>query len=284
MHYPNAHAVNADLHCHSTVSDGTLSPTEIATRAFENGVELWSLTDHDEIGGQEEAASAAKALGLAYVTGVEISVSWASETLHIVGLNFDPDDAALEAGLQQTRSGRARRAEQMGEQLRKVGIEGAFEGALSYAGNPNLVSRTHFARFLVERGICSDVRDVFSNYLIAGKPGFVEMQWATLAEAIGWIRAAGGVAVLAHPGRYRLSALEADVMVEEFMRLGGRAVEVITGSHNASQYRKYTALAQEFGLMGSRGSDFHSLGESHTDLGALPPLPDALTPVWHDWL
>jgi 3',5'-nucleoside bisphosphate phosphatase len=284
MNRSDPHSVNADLHCHSTVSDGTLSPAEIAKRAFENGVELWALTDHDEIGGQSEAASTAKSLGLAYITGVEISVSWATETLHIVGLNFDPASRELEAGLHKTRSGRARRAEQMGEHLQKVGIEGAFEGALSYAGNPNLVSRTHFARFLVEKGICSDVHDVFSNYLVAGKPGYVEMQWATLAEAIDWISGAGGVAVLAHPGRYRLSSLEADLMVEEFIKLGGRAVEVITGSHSASQYRKYTTLAQEFGLMASRGSDFHSLGESHTDLGALPPLPSALTPVWHNWL
>jgi 3',5'-nucleoside bisphosphate phosphatase len=284
MNRSRAHSVNADLHCHSTVSDGTLTPSEIAKRAFDNGVELWALTDHDEIGGQSEAASAAKELGLPYVTGVEISVTWASETLHIVGLNFDPGNAALAAGLEKTRSGRARRAKRMGDQLNEVGIEGAFEGALSYAGNPNLVSRTHFARFLVEKGVCSDVHDVFSNYLVAGKPGYVEMQWATLEEAVQWISQAGGVAVLAHPGRYRLSALEADVMVEEFIKHGGRGVEVITGSHSASQYRKYATLAQEFGLLASRGSDFHSLGESHTDLGALPPLPDALTPVWQDWV
>jgi predicted metal-dependent phosphoesterase TrpH len=277
------HAVNADLHCHSTVSDGTLAPAQLAQRAFDNGVQIWALTDHDEVGGQEEARSAAMALGLAYVPGVEISVTWASETLHIVGLCIDPAHPGIVEGLARTRSGRVRRAEKMGELLAAVGIEDAFEGASRYADNPNLIGRTHFARFLVEKGICSDVREVFSKYLVAGKPGYVPMTWAAMGEAIGWIKNAGGVAVLAHPGRYRLNELEAGAMIEEFIAHGGTAVEVVTGSHSPSQFRKYAALARQYELMGSRGSDFHSIGESHTDLGALPPLPDAVLPVWHDW-
>jgi predicted metal-dependent phosphoesterase TrpH len=277
------HAINADLHCHSIVSDGTLEPAVLAKRAFDNGVKLWSLTDHDEIGGQEAAAQAARELGLAYVAGVEISVTWAAETLHIVGLRLDPTSRTLVDGLHKTRSGRLRRAEQIGEQLKVAGINGAFEGALRYADNPNLVSRTHFARFLVEEGVCRDVREVFSRFLVAGKPGYVEMSWAALGDAIGWIRDAGGVAVLAHPGRYRLNDTEATAMVEDFIEHGGTAVEVVTGSHTTSQYRKYATLAQQYNLMASRGSDFHSAGESHTDLGALPPLPDSVLPVWHDW-
>jgi predicted metal-dependent phosphoesterase TrpH len=267
------HAINADLHCHSTVSDGTLEPRVLAQRAFDNGVDVWALTDHDEIGGQEAAASAAQALGLRYVAGVEISVTWAAETLHIVGLRIDPTWQPLVDGLKRTRSGRSRRAERIGEELASVGIAGAFQGALRYADNPDLISRTHFARFLVEEGYCKDVREVFSKYLVAGKPGYIEMTWASLADAIGWIKGSGGVAVLAHPGRYRLNELEASAMVEDFIRHGGAAVEVVTGSHTTSQY----------GLMASRGSDFHSADESHTDLGALPPLPDSVVPVWHDW-
>jgi predicted metal-dependent phosphoesterase TrpH len=277
------HAINADLHCHSTVSDGTLEPAALAQRAFDNGVEVWALTDHDEIGGQDAAAGAARALGLGYVAGVEISVTWAAETLHIVGLRIDPTSRPLVEGLERTRSGRSRRAERIGEELAAVGIAGAFQGALRYADNPDLISRTHFARFLVEGGYCKDVREVFSKYLVAGKPGYIEMTWASLADAIGWIKGSGGVAVLAHPGRYRLNELEAGAMVEDFIRHGGAAVEVVTGSHTTSQYRKYAALASHYGLMASRGSDFHSANESHTDLGALPPLPDSVVPVWHDW-
>jgi predicted metal-dependent phosphoesterase TrpH len=282
-HFIDPHAVNADLHCHSCVSDGTLEPAVLAQRAAANGVEVWALTDHDELGGQEEAQSAARSLGLAYVPGVEISVTWASETVHIVGLRIDPAHPGLVAGLERTRSGRIRRAERMGEQLASVGIAGAFEGALRYADNPDLIGRTHFARFLVEEGVCSDVREVFSKYLVAGKPGYVEMTWAGLGEAIRWIKDAGGVAVLAHPGRYRLNELEAGALLDEFKQHGGAAIEVVTGSHSTSQFRKYAAIAKQYELMASRGSDFHSAGESHTDLGALPRLPDAVVPVWHDW-
>ena len=282
-YHADPHAINADLHCHSIASDGTLAPAVLAQRAFDNGVQIWALTDHDELGGQEEARSAALALGLAYVPGVEISVTWASETVHIVGLRIDPADPGIVAGLQKTRSGRVRRAEKMGEQLAAVGIDGAFQGALRYADNPSLIGRTHFARFLVEQGVCSDVREVFTKFLVAGKPGYVEMTWARMGEALGWIINAGGVAVLAHPGRYRLNELEAGVMIDEFIAHGGAAVEVVTGSHSTSQFRKYAAIARQYDLMGSRGSDFHSVSESHTDLGALPPLPDTVLPVWHDW-
>ena len=273
-------SINADLHCHSTISDGTLSPTTLAARARANGVQLWALTDHDEISGQHEAASAAQAQGLDYLTGVEISVTFANSTVHIVGLGFDFDDAPLAYGLQETRGGRGTRAQDMAQQLALAGIPGAYEGALRYAGNPQLISRTHFARYLVEQGVCHDTSEVFRRFLTEGKPGFVPHRWARLGDAVRWIREAGGVAVIAHPARYDLTPTEEYALFSEFSQHGGQAVEVVTGSHTPAEYAIYADMAREFGLAASRGSDFHSPQESHTDLGQLPPLPTGLTPVW----
>jgi hypothetical protein len=272
--------LNADLHCHSVVSDGTLTPEELAERARANGVELWALTDHDEIGGQQRAIAAARAQGLPYLTGTEISVTFAGHTVHIVGLGFDADDARMREGLRATRGGREARAREMAASLAGVGIPGAYEGALKYAGNPDLISRTHFARFLVESGVCRDTHEVFRRYLTEGKPGYVPHRWATLGQAVGWITDAGGVAVIAHPARYSFTPTEEYALFSEFKAHGGQAVEVVTGSHSAAEYVEYAAMAREFGLAASRGSDFHSPDESHTDLGALPFLPGQLTPVW----
>jgi 3',5'-nucleoside bisphosphate phosphatase len=272
--------LNADLHCHSVVSDGTLSPEELAARAKANGVELWALTDHDEIGGQRRAAAAARAQGMAYLTGVEISVTFADTTVHIVGLGFDPDNTQLAEGLAATRGGRGERAKDMAEQLAQVGIKDAYAGALKFVGNPALISRTHFARFLVETGVCKETSEVFRKYLTEGKPGYVPHRWATLGNAVRWITEAGGIAVIAHPARYKFSANEEFALFSEFKAHGGRGVEVVTGSHSPAEYVTYAAMAKEFELAASRGSDFHSPDESHTDLGTLPLLPGALTPVW----
>lgn len=271
---------NADLHCHSVVSDGTLTPEQLAARARANGVDLWSLTDHDEVGGQQRALEAARAEGLRYLTGVEVSVTFADETVHIVGLGFDHTDPRLAEGLADTRDGRGPRAVEMGEQLARVGIAGAYEGALRYVGNPRLISRTHFARFLVETGVCRDTAEVFRKYLVEGKPGYVPHCWARLGDAVRWITQSGGVAVIAHPARYDISPTVEYALFSEFKQHGGQAVEVITGSHTAAEAARYAAMAREFGLAASRGSDFHSPDESHTDLGQLPPLPADLTPVW----
>ena len=272
--------MNADLHCHSSVSDGTLAPDALAARAKANGVELWALTDHDELGGQDEARAAAHAVALPYLTGVEISVTFADTTVHIVGLGIDSDDAALHQGLAATRGGREARAREMATELAKVGIDGAFEGALQYVGNPDLISRTHFARHLVESGVCADTHEVFRRFLIEGKPGFVPHRWATLKNAVGWIVDAGGVAVVAHPARYKFTPNEEYALFCEFKAHGGRGVEVVTGSHTAAEAVRYAGTAKEFDLLASRGSDFHSPGESRIDLGGLPPLPAGLTPVW----
>ncbi|MFZ2738935.1 MAG: 3',5'-nucleoside bisphosphate phosphatase [Burkholderiaceae bacterium] len=272
--------LNADLHCHSLVSDGTLTPEDLAARAKANGVELWALTDHDEIGGQQRAAAAAKAQGMKYLTGTEISVTFAGKTVHIVGLGFAMDDEQLKLGLQRTRGGRELRAREMAQGLAAVGIKGAFEGAMQFVGNPELISRTHFARFLVESGVCRDTNEVFRKYLTEGKPGFVEHRWASLGDAVRWITQAGGVAVIAHPARYKFSANEEFALFSEFKAHGGRAVEVVTGSHSSAEALSYAQTALEFDLAASRGSDFHSPEESRIELGLLPLLPGELTPVW----
>ncbi len=272
--------LNADLHCHSVVSDGTLTPEELAARASANGVELWALTDHDEIGGVQRAALAAKAHGLKFLTGVEISVTFIGQTVHIVGLGFDADNNQLHEGLRRTRGGRKERAMEMSDGLAQVGISGAYEGALKFVGNPELISRTHFARFLVESGVCKETNEVFRKFLTEGKPGFVPHRWATLKDAVTWITEAGGMAVIAHPARYKFTPNEEFALFNEFKNHGGQGVEVVTGSHSAAEYLMYAETAKEFGLAASRGSDFHSPGESHTELGSLPFLPGQLTPVW----
>ena len=274
------HLLNADLHSHSRYSDGTLNPSMLAARAAANGVDLWALTDHDETRGLAEAADAARALGLGFVNGVEISVTFAGETVHIVGLGFDAGNAALQAGLARTRGGRMVRAQAMADGLAAAGLPGALAGALRYVSNPDLVSRTHFARWLVESGVCTDTGSVFRRYLTDGKPGYVTHRWAGLGEAVRWITGAGGVAVIAHPGRYKLSVNEEFALFSEFQAHGGQGVEVLTGSHGTADTAKYSAMALEFGLMASRGSDFHSPAESRIDLGSLPDLPGSLTPVW----
>lgn len=276
---------NADLHCHSTVSDGLLAPAGVVERAHANGVDLLALTDHDEIGGLDEAAAAAAALGMRFVNGTEISVSWGDDqTVHIVGLNFDRRHPELVAGLARVRGGRDARAGRMAAELAKVGIDGAYAGALKYAGNPALISRSHFARYIVERGFARDVKTVFDYWLAKGKPGYVSHPWADLAEAIGWIKAAGGVAVIAHPGRYRLTPTERRELFAAFKERGGQGIEVVSGSHNEAEQREFASVAREFGFLASRASDFHGPGESYIDLGRLAQLPPDLKTVWMEWL
>ncbi len=255
----------------------------MAARAKANGVDVWALTDHDEISGIPQARAAAAELDLTYIPGVEISITWANATVHIVGLQIDETHPDLVLGLTATRGGREARAQEMAAQLAAAGIPDTFEGALKYVGNPDLISRTHFARYLIEIGACPDVRTVFKNYLIEGKPGYVPHRWASLRNAVSWIQAAGGIAVVAHPGRYNFSDLQYDAFFGEFKQLGGTAIEVVTGSHTVDQYAQYAKVAQRYGFKASCGSDFHGPGESRLDLGALPPLPPGVIPVWHDW-
>lgn len=274
--------MNVDLHCHSNVSDGLLAPAELVRRAAAQGVDVLALTDHDQIDGLEAARAAAREAGIAFVDGVEISVSWHDTTVHVVGLRIDASHAGLGAALQVVRGGRIERARRMARDLEMAGIEGSFEGAMRHADNPQMVSRTHFARFLVASGVVPDPKSAFQNYLVPGKPGYAAHQWAALADAVAWIRAAGGQAVLAHPGRYRLTASGLDALLAEFRELGGEAIEVVTGSHSPAQYRQFAELARRYGFAASRGSDFHGPREG-AELGSLPPLDAALRPVWADW-
>lgn len=276
--------INADLHCHSRISDGVLEPAVLAQRARDNGVQMWSLTDHDELSGLAEAGSAARALGMTFIPGVEVSATWAKQTVHVVGLNIDPDHPVLNQGLNGIRAGRIERAREMAQRLEALGIENSYEGALRYAGNPGLLSRTHFARYLVEQGACKTMQDVFNRYLGDGKPGYVRVHWSSLADAVSWIIQAGGRAVLAHPGRYLYTPVQFGALFDEFKLLGGEGIEVVTGSHSPDQYREYAGIAKRYGFLASRGSDFHAPAESRIDLGSMPPLAADLKPVWHDWV
>lgn len=275
--------LKVDLHCHSNVSDGVLAPAAVADYARKGGVDVWALTDHDEVKGIKAARQAAAGLGMRFVPGVEISVTWANETVHVVGLQVDEDAPALVQGLAATRAGRDARGREIANQLARAGIPGAYEGALKYVGNPDLLSRTHFARYLVEIGASGSTPDVFRKYLSEGKPGYVPHRWATLADAVGWIRSAGGIPVIAHPGRYRFDRTAEGALFDEFKQLGGNAIEVVTGSHTPDQYAVYAELARRHGFLASRGTDFHAPGEARVEFDKLAPLPAGVTPVWHDW-
>lgn len=272
--------MRADLHCHSTCSDGLLSPAALVERAVQRGVELLALTDHDALSGLAPAREAAAQWGLRMVDGVEISVLWEGTTLHIVGLGVDAAYAPLADGLAQIRAGRERRAQRIADSLAAAGIAGSLEGARRHARNPDLVSRSHFARHLVEQGHARDTHAVFRNYLTPGKPGYVEHQWAMLTDALCWIAGSGGVAVLAHPGRYDLNEPRRERLLGEFLDGGGTAIEVVTGSHAPDEFVTWARYARRFGLRASAGSDFHGPGEGYRDLGDVPALPAGCEPVW----
>jgi hypothetical protein len=275
--------LNIDLHCHSTVSDGLLTPTQLVERAATRGVSMLALTDHDDLGGLGEARRVANKKNIIFINGVEISVTWRNRTLHIVGLDVDPKYLPLVQGLEAIRSGRVRRASNMAAQLDKFGVQGSLEGAYNYAGEGGLIGRTHFARFLAEQGYAKDVKSVFKKYLVKGKPGYVSHQWAPLSDAVDWICGSGGKAVIAHPARYKLGKDLLDDLLFEFRALGGSAIEVITASHTPEQSLLFAHHANRMGLLASRGSDFHGPGESYFDLGRMPEFPVECMPVWHDW-
>ena len=269
-----------DLHTHSTFSDGRLRPAELVARAAEHGVQALALTDHDVVDGLAEAHAAAAEAGVELIDGVEVSVTWNQHTLHIVGLAIDPANEVLVEGLTSNRAGRNERAERIAHALERIGIPGALSGARAYVTNPELVSRTHFARHLVQSGRARDTQDVFDRYLGTGKPGYVPHRWASLAQAVEWIGASGGFAVLAHPGRYKLANAESETLLGEFKDLGGVGIEVVTGSHTPDQYAVWARHASSHGLRASVGSDFHGPRDGYRDLGRLPPLPAGCTPIW----
>jgi predicted metal-dependent phosphoesterase TrpH len=269
-----------DLHSHSTCSDGLLSPADLVERAVQRGVDMLALTDHDELAGLGAAHAAAEQWGLRLIDGVEISVQWEATTLHIVGLGIGIAHLPLVEGLAAIRTGREQRAQRIAESLTAAGIAGSLDGARRYAKNPELVSRAHFARYLVETGHARDTNAVFRNYLTPGKPGYVPHQWAGLGDALHWINGSGGVAVLAHPGRYPLNQQQCERLLGEFVGLGGVAVEVVTGSHAPDEFVTWARYARRFGLRASAGSDFHGPGEGYRDVGNVPVLPAGCAPVW----
>ena len=271
---------NFDLHNHSTCSDGLLSPTQLIELAARTGTDAIALTDHDNIDGLAEADAAARRVGIGFVPGVEISVSWGDATLHVVGLKIDPEAGPLRAGLESIREGRMGRAHRIAEALEKLGFPDTFDAAFALAANETLLSRTHFARHLVARGAVKDMQQAFDRYLAKGKPAYVSHRWAALEDALGWIRSSGGTAVLAHPGRYDLKPMMRDELLGQFKSLGGTAIEVVTGSHRPEQYATWQRLATQFGFLASRGADYHGPGESPCEPGRLPPLHGSLTPVW----
>ena len=275
--------LNIDLHSHSRVSDGVLAPAELVRRASANGVKMLALTDHDEVAGVTEAKKAAAETGIGLVSGVEISITWAGTSIHIVGLHVDENDPVLVDMLRRNRSGRMERAKRMGERFAELGVEGAYEGALKYVTNPNLISRKHFARFLVESGVCPTISNAFDRYLKDGGPAYIRHQWATLTEAVQWIRNAGGIAIVAHPGRYKIREIALHAFLEEFKQLGGTGIEVVTGSHTPDHYLYFARLANRYGFLSSAGSDFHAPNESPVDVGCLPDFPCPVEPVWLEW-
>ncbi len=275
---------NVDLHSHSNHSDGQLSPAQVAHRAHANGVQLWALSDHDNLSGIAQAQAAADALGMGFIAGVEISVTWGGRTIHVLGLNIDPQNQGLQQGLAGIRKQRSSRALQIANKLAALGMPGAYEGALQEAKDPQLLGRVHFARFLLSQGYCASMQEAFKLYLGDGKQAYIPTLWVSLEQALGWINAAGGKAVIAHPGRYTYGCAQEAELFSQFKDLGGVAVEVISGCHSKAQYRQYAKVTQAYGLQASRGSDFHAPGSSRVDLGLMPALPAQLTPVWHDWL
>ncbi|MCC7278429.1 MAG: PHP domain-containing protein [Chromatiaceae bacterium] len=272
-----------DLHTHSTASDGTLTPTELVTRAARVGIQVLALTDHDTLDGIAEAQAAAAELGLTLIPGVEISVTWGGRTLHILGLGLDPTEPTLNAGLLGVREYRDWRAKEIGLRLGAKGIPGAYAGALALAADARFVGRTHFARFLVQQGYADTVRDVFKRYLVKGKPGHVTGDWASLEQALGWIRGAGGQAVIAHPARYSLTGTRMRHLIGEFRELGGVGIEVISGSHSRDETFVYAQRARDAALLASAGSDYHGPEHPYMELGRLPNLPAGCTPIWVDW-
>ncbi len=271
-----------DLHAHSTASDGTLTPTALLEHAFAKGMKLFALTDHDDTSGLMEADIAARTLGIQLVNGVEISVTWHKQTIHIVGLNIDVHNANLQQGLSGLREFRRWRAREIADRLAKAGIPGAFEAASAQASG-NSISRTHFAHFLIANGYAKNFKQVFKRYLVNGKPGYVSGNWAELAEAVDWIKQAGGQAVVAHPARYRMSLTKLNMLLEDFKAAGGEGLEVVSGSHTLDEVHKMAKLAGKYSLYGSSGSDYHGPENVYMEMDRLPAMPSDVVPIWHNW-
>ena len=275
--------LNIDLHTHTSRSDGLFSPEELVRRAHMNGAQALAVTDHDMVKGVAQARQACSQFGLHFVPGVEISITWNGRSVHIVGLQVDENSAEFIGNLDANRNGRVERAQEISKKLEDLGIYGAFEGVLAQVADPIVISRKHFSRFLVDAKVCSTPTEAFDRFLKLGRPAYVFHEWTTLEKALQWIKDAGGIAVIAHPGRYEISETALLRLFDEFKEMGGTGIEVVTGSHARARYPYFAKLARRYGFLASAGSDFHAPGENYLDVGILPDLPSGLTPVWHDW-
>jgi predicted metal-dependent phosphoesterase TrpH len=271
-----------DLHTHSTASDGSLSPAALVRHGVAQGVKVLALTDHDTVDGIQEATQEAGEYDVIFVPGIEISVTWHGATIHMVGLNINPDNPELTTGLERLKAFREWRAREMALRLEKHQIQGAYEGASNLAEG-GLISRTHFARYLVNNNFAPDMKRAFKRYLLKGKPGYVAGQWAELDEAVNWIKHAGGQAIIAHPARYSMTKTRLGKLLNEFKQCGGHGIEVVSGSHSSDECGRMAQLAIKHDLLASCGSDYHGPGITWRELGAIPSLPEECTPVWHDW-
>ena len=274
--------ISADLHCHSTASDGTLPPAKVVTRAAANGVDMLALTDHDTTAGLDEAYLSAQENNIRLIAGIELSVTWQGKLLHIVGLDIDPEYRPLRQGIRMLKEMREERAQEMGKRLARAGYSNAYENARRLAGSGN-ITRTHFARHLIEVGAAKDFTDVFKRFLVRGKPGYYRVDWAPMEDAINWITDSGGVAVVAHPMRYKLTASWLNRVIAGFREAGGKGIEVVCGHNSADDNARSAMFARKHGLLASQGSDFHEPGK-WVELGKLAKLPDGIEPVWQQWL
>jgi predicted metal-dependent phosphoesterase TrpH len=268
-----------DFHCHSTASDGALSPSALLYRAHQQGVNVLALTDHDTTMGLREARACAADLGIRFVNGIELSSSWQNKCLHIIGLNIDPDYAPLASATTQLRISRLERAVKIAEKLEKKRITGSLEAVQKAAGD-GMITRSHFADFLLSQFHVSTQQEAFDRYLAKGKPAYVSTTWADMTLAVQWIKESGGIAVLAHPLRYQLTASWMKRLLTAFKDAGGLGIEVITGRTNPDEIKLLANYASSFGLAGSVGSDFHNPNNPWLELGRLAPLPDTVQPVW----
>ena len=271
-----------DLHSHSTASDGALSPEDLIARAIAQGVDVLALTDHDGTEGIAKAQQASQNTELTLIPGVEISVTWGGGTVHIIGLNVDVDNATLQQGLMEMRTFRIDRAAKMAERLEKAGITGALDGARKYASDV-MLGRLHFAQFLVEQGHAKNISDVFKRFLVRNKPGYVPGEWASLTNAVTWITAAGGQAVIAHPARYKMTATKLRRLITDFKFAGGVGIEVVSGRQHPEEVKNLARLAEQFELLASCGSDFHTPDNTWVELGQLAALPQSCVPIWTTW-
>lgn len=268
-----------DLHAHSNASDGVLTPSELVARAAQHGIEVLALTDHDTTAGIIEARQAAHRHGIGLVPAIEMSSAAGGKPLHVVGLGIDPDAAGLRRAIEGLRELRAERARRIGQKLARLGIPGAYEGACGEAGS-TVPGRAHFARWLLSRGICADNAEIFSRLLGRGRPAYVATAWPELEDTVAGIREAGGVAVLAHPMRYKFTASWLRRIAARFRECGGGAMEVVIANQPQRDTATAADVARRCGLKGSVGSDFHAAGGYAPELGGFGALPPDIEPVW----